>query len=560
MSAPAGATSRRDRNSPATILIPAGSRRSARRTARRRPPRATVRRPRRAASRASSRACSSSARSRRSRAWRKSPRPLCSWPSRCALAAHVAGRSRPGRSRSRARPAPAAGARRPRVGSCDSYRKQYDCSAPRPTRPRSWCSCESPNRSASSITITEAFGTSTPTSITVVATSTPSSRRREPAHALGPVCGLHLAVHEVDRDLLQRPRGEARRLRLGSPRLDGDRALHERAHDVGLAAGLHLLDDPAVAVVALDSGTTRGAHRRAAGRQLVEHRHVEVAVQRQRQRARDRRRRHVQHVRRGARPPSASRWSTPNRCCSSTTATSSRPNSAYEQRVRADRDQRLARGDALPAGRRSSFAGTSPVSSRPRRRARSTSRSARRAGAARRAPRSAPSARACPPASSARSSAAQRDGGLAGADVALQQSLHRLRRARGRASISPARRCWRAGQARTAARRGRAGAARPALASGTAPAAASTARAVARAARAAAAAAPRRPAGARRPAARRGVARAVAARRARRGAAAGCSRHAQRRRQRVGDARRRAASASSARPRRTRVEMRADAW
>src|SRR5690349_6013915 len=40
----------------------------------------------------------------------------------------------------------------------------------RPIRPRSWWSCESPNRSALSITMSEAFGTSTPTSMTVVQT------------------------------------------------------------------------------------------------------------------------------------------------------------------------------------------------------------------------------------------------------------------------------------------------------------------------------------------------------------------------------------------------------
>src|SRR5690606_10483952 len=44
-----------------------------------------------------------------------------------------------------------------------------------PTRPRSWCNCASPKRSACSITIKLALGTSTPTSITVVATSTSSS-------------------------------------------------------------------------------------------------------------------------------------------------------------------------------------------------------------------------------------------------------------------------------------------------------------------------------------------------------------------------------------------------
>ena len=47
--------------------------------------------------------------------------------------------------------------------------------SPLPTRPRSWWSCESPKRSASSISITVAFGTSIPTSITVVATSTSDS-------------------------------------------------------------------------------------------------------------------------------------------------------------------------------------------------------------------------------------------------------------------------------------------------------------------------------------------------------------------------------------------------
>ena len=43
---------------------------------------------------------------------------------------------------------------------------------PRPTRPRSWCSCESPKRSAFSTIISEALGTFTPTSMTVVETST----------------------------------------------------------------------------------------------------------------------------------------------------------------------------------------------------------------------------------------------------------------------------------------------------------------------------------------------------------------------------------------------------
>ena len=52
-----------------------------------------------------------------------------------------------------------------------------DRAAPRPTRPRSWCSWARPKRSACSTTIRLAFGTSTPTSTTVVATR---SRRRPP--------------------------------------------------------------------------------------------------------------------------------------------------------------------------------------------------------------------------------------------------------------------------------------------------------------------------------------------------------------------------------------------
>ena len=57
---------------------------------------------------------------------------------------------------------------------------QTEGRSPRPTRPRSWCSWARPKRSACSMIMTEAFGTSTPTSITVVATRTsirPSRKR-----------------------------------------------------------------------------------------------------------------------------------------------------------------------------------------------------------------------------------------------------------------------------------------------------------------------------------------------------------------------------------------------
>ena len=56
-------------------------------------------------------------------------------------------------------------------------RKQKLSPPPLPTRPRSWCSCANPNLSADSIAIMQAFGTSTPTSITVVDTSRSISPR-----------------------------------------------------------------------------------------------------------------------------------------------------------------------------------------------------------------------------------------------------------------------------------------------------------------------------------------------------------------------------------------------
>ena len=87
-----------------------------------------------------------------------------------------AGRARPARTRPGARASASRRSSPPSVGSDDSNRKQYDWSAPRPTRPRSWWSCASPNRSAFSTTIAVAFGMSMPTSITVVATSTWVSR------------------------------------------------------------------------------------------------------------------------------------------------------------------------------------------------------------------------------------------------------------------------------------------------------------------------------------------------------------------------------------------------
>ena len=94
----------------------------------------------------------------------------------------------------RPRPAaPATGRRRASVTSRHSPGAE-----PRPTRPRSWCSCETPNRSASSTTIAVAFGTSTPTSTTVVATRTSTSPGREPAHDVVPLVRRQPAVQRLD--------------------------------------------------------------------------------------------------------------------------------------------------------------------------------------------------------------------------------------------------------------------------------------------------------------------------------------------------------------------------
>jgi hypothetical protein len=60
----------------------------------------------------------------------------------------------------------------PSSAPAGAMRKQRLARAPRPTRPRSWCSCARPKREAASTSMTLASGTSTPTSTTVEAMST----------------------------------------------------------------------------------------------------------------------------------------------------------------------------------------------------------------------------------------------------------------------------------------------------------------------------------------------------------------------------------------------------
>ena len=164
------------------------------------------------------------------------------------------GRSRPGGSRRRARPARAAAPSRAPAGRPGSSCAR--CS-PRPTRPRSWCSWEIPKRSAFSISITVALGTSMPTSITVVATSTSACPEANAAIASCfsrgrmPPCS---SASSIARAARPRAGARARRWRraaraCGLARADRGAApapcrrlglLDQRADDVRLAPGAQL--------------------------------------------------------------------------------------------------------------------------------------------------------------------------------------------------------------------------------------------------------------------------------------------------------------------------------
>ena len=260
--------------------------------------------------------------------------------------------------------------------------RQRPGASPRPTRPRSWCSWETPNRSASMTTMTVAFGTSTPTSITVVATRTSispaakaritaslssagsrpcSTSTRSPARA-GSRGGLDDAQHAAQlradrRPPRSRPRPQPLRRRSGrrapvrrSTSSSGAVVVvaDARADDVRLVSGAPPRR-PAATCARIQLGLSTGhdvrGDRRPPGGQLAQGGGLQVAEHGHRDGARDRRGRHDQHVRRLAPlARSASRCSTPNRCCSSTTTS---PRSAnwhvlLEQRVRADDDAGLA--------------------------------------------------------------------------------------------------------------------------------------------------------------------------------------------------------------------------
>ena len=196
-------------------------------------------------------------------------------------------------------------------------RRQRPAAEPRPTRPRSWWSWETPKRSASMITIAVALGTLTPTSMTVVATRTsvsPAAKRRITASLSS---GCIRPCRTSTREALEGPLGELvgdvedgeRRallgLVLGGLLLAGLLRVvllvpDARADDVRLMAVADLLAHPlpgARQEVGLVGGRDDMAgDRRAAGRELVEDGGLQVAEDGHGDRARDGRGRHDEQV------------------------------------------------------------------------------------------------------------------------------------------------------------------------------------------------------------------------------------------------------------------------
>ena len=169
-------------------------------------------------------------------------------------------------------------------------------------------------------------------------------------HALAIRSG-HLPVRAGHAHLGERSRGEPRRLLLRGARLDLRVLLDERAHHVRLPPRLDLLDDPAVAVLALGLGDHARLDLLAAGRQLVDDAEVEVAERRERERARNRRGRHVEHVRH--RPLALGELGALGDAEAMLLVDDEHAQIGelrVQQRVRADRDQGLPGGDARAAG------------------------------------------------------------------------------------------------------------------------------------------------------------------------------------------------------------------
>ena len=146
-----------------------------------------------------------------------------------------------------------------------------------------------------------AFGTSTPTSITVVATRTSSSPRLEARHQLAPLGRPQPAVHAADPEAAQlAARAAARppprpRARSSSPT---PRSAGRRRTPAGPRRGARAAAcTPRSCAPRSPSAVTIGFRVRRRLRDLADR---QVAVDGERERARDRRRGHVQDVRRAA--------------------------------------------------------------------------------------------------------------------------------------------------------------------------------------------------------------------------------------------------------------------
>ena len=247
-----------------------------------------------------------------------------------------------------------------------------------------------------------AFGTSTPTSITVVATSTSSSPSLNWRITSRRSAGLQLPVQQPDAVARELGAAQALGLGLGGAREPRLRLLDQRADDVRLPARVEMHAQPRVRRRRALGADPARHDRLAVGGRLRDLAHREVAVDRQRERARDRRRRHVQHVRRATLRERLA-------------AARRRSGAARRRRRRRDRRTRRPRwisacvpttiARAVRELARIFFGPTAPVSSSAAH-AELARRAARASGsAARRASRSAPSARPGGRFSTARSSA-----------------------------------------------------------------------------------------------------------------------------------------------------------
>ena len=230
---------------------------------------------------------------------------------------------RPRRSRSRpaSRASPRGAPRCPRPRRARRARSVPGL-RPRPTRPRSWCSCASPKRSAFSTIISVAFATSTPTSTTVVDTSTcvsPDSKRAiaawRAAVSSRPCTRSTRALRQRRGDPLRRlaRRAQVALLRLLDQRIDhvGLLAARDRLAAAGAApraprpcarAACAPAAGPAAARRARSDRDRRAASSRACAGSASRSSRACAAARR-----------------RSPAPRSAARWRTPKRCCSSTT-------------------------------------------------------------------------------------------------------------------------------------------------------------------------------------------------------------------------------------------------